>query len=313
MCVTAYFQDGKLYCVSPEQSSAYDATVFLDRGVKYNLLSKEDVLILPIPNFKQTGTFPDVTNNEDYILRMCAGNIYKSDAEQGILVMKKACDMMLKSNIQWQHEDYLHLVKMLYKVGGIEEAEKTENIIDERIIFGHTIKSHKKSVDYMLHIALENCAKLNTNLMQIMGGNSCSAYDAMICDRIFCIDGKDKRFMELPILEDTYCHFSPFIYGLSTMHDRHMRKINDIIAYSNRPLIDDRTDEEKKQYNKWLEKIKQPRTFWIEEKQFYYLKYKHPDICPRSKHAFDKLKRENHDEFLKLINILPDKYKEDIL
>ena len=49
------------------------------------------------------------------------------------------------------------------------------------------------------------------------------------------------------------------------------------------------------------------------KKQFYYLKYKHPDIFPRSKHAFDKLKRENHDEFLKLINILPDKYKEDIL
>lgn len=86
-----------------------------------------------------------------------------------------------------------------------------------------------------------------------------------------------------------------------------------VLVLNNHPLIDDRTDEEKKQYNKWLEKIKQPRTFWIEEKQFYYLKYKHPDICPRSKHAFDKLKRENHDEFLKLINILPDKYKEDIL
>ena len=313
MIITDYFHNGVLYRVTPEGGSPYNALMFISEGTKYSLLSKTDLYNLPIPNFWSESSFPDTKKNEDYILRMCAKNIYKYDPGKGITAMKKACDMMLKSNIKWCHEDYLYLVKMLYKEGRIEEAEKTEDIINKLIPFGNTVQSRKKLVEKMLNIAIKNCALLHTNLLIISGSKACSAYDAMLRNRVFCIDGKDKRFMELPVIrEDSYCNFAAFIYGISKMYDSDGKQIKDIVAYSNRPFIDDRTDEEKENYLAWLNETKKPIQYWVEEKQFYYLKYRHPEICPHSKYAFDKLKRENYAEFAKLISVLPDKYKEYI-
>jgi len=307
--IADYFLNGHLIYVYPSDAHQYDATIFITEQHEYDLLIKEDVLDLPIPNFTKTDSFPEVTKNEDYILRMIASKIRKTDHEYSIIVLRKAVEMMLVSDIGWMHEDYLRLVKWLYQDGYIDEAEKEEKYFDEIIICGHTTKSNDRLKNEVLQKSINNAKELGTDWIFVSAPATRSLNDALYGTRIYSISGKDSRLDRLPIpFPPCNCTFDP-VFPFSKLIDWKMRPILDPISYSRRDHIDDRSDEEKEEYRKLKEKQDLPKVFWKEEKQYYYLKYRFPDICPKSKYAFDKLKREDIESFNKLISVLPDLYK----
>ena len=96
---------------------------------------------------------------------------------------------------------------------------------------------------------IENCHDLKTNLVVASYYFCCDSETAKYRGRVFCIDGKDKRF---PKLTDDVLNcklsFSAFIYGIS-IFEVHTTKA-DPIKFSNRPFVDDRTKTEKETYEK---------------------------------------------------------------
>lgn len=100
---------------------------------------------------------------------------------------------------------------------------------------------------------LERCQHLNTNLVVASYYFCCDSETAKYRGRVFCIDGKDRRF---PKLTDDVLKcklsFSPFIYGVSFFEVYTTKE--DPIKFSNRPFVDDRTLEEKKVFSEKYDK-----------------------------------------------------------
>lgn len=98
-----------------------------------------------------------------------------------------------------------------------------------------------------IRMSLENAKELGTDLVEASYHRGCCGECAKYRGRWFSISGKDKRFPKMPVDYGCTCEgidFSPVIYGIS--EPTYADEIEDIIEYSNRPFVDDRTEEEKK-------------------------------------------------------------------
>ena len=108
--------------------------------------------------------------------------------------------------------------------------------------------------------------------------NGCCEECAKYRGRWFSISGKDKRFPKKPP-ENYGCTcqgltFMPVIYGVS--EPTYCPKKTNIIEYSNRPFVDDRTKKEKENHQHYLDTI-----------------------------AFEKIKNNDKAEYDKLVSALP--------
>lgn len=96
-----------------------------------------------------------------------------------------------------------------------------------------------------IRINLENAKELGTDLVEADYFRGCCGECAKYRKRWFSISGKDKRFPKMPVDYGCTCSgidFSPVIYGIS--EPTYADEIEDIIEYSNRPFVDDRSEEE---------------------------------------------------------------------
>ena len=103
-------------------------------------------------------------------------------------------------------------------------------------------------------INIHNARELSTDLVEADYFNGCCGECAKYRGRWFSISGKDKRFPKMPP-EDYGCtcqglSFYPVIYGIS--EPTSCPKNVNIIKYSNRPFVDDRTEEEKRLHQEYL-------------------------------------------------------------
>lgn len=108
--------------------------------------------------------------------------------------------------------------------------------------------------DNIRNKTLEDAKTLKTDLVEADYFLSCCAECAKYRGRWFSISGKDKRFPKLPKEYKCDCPgliFDPVIYGISIpgVESILKRKIN-IIQFSNRPYWDDRSEQEKENYQK---------------------------------------------------------------
>lgn len=295
--ITSYFENGLLIKVTPEGKHQYESRYIITGGYKYDMLIKKHVELLPIPKFNQEGSFPSVTKSEDYILRMIAGNVRKTNHEQSIIILEKACDMMLASNIGWQQKDFMRLVTWMLQDGRVEESIKYRKLIKEKV---HVIDSSD-----MIKAAIRDASLMKTDLICVTPHKSCSEIESKLSGRIYSISGKDKRFPPMPEFpKDFKCGIYPFIYGINIFHDSSMNKIEDVIGYSNRPFIDERTEQEKLVYQQFIDKQIMEQENYLDGDRYYALKALHPDLCPKSRYAFSKLSVEDHDKYLSLVELV---------
>ena len=168
---------------------------------------------------------------------------------------------------------------------------------------------YKRSLD---KICLDDAKKLNTDLVEATYFLGCCSECAKYRGRWFSISGKDKRFPKMPNMDKCECsgiEFFPAIYGIS--EPVCCPKGIDIISYSNRPFVDDRTQEEKQTHamfkkeneiEEWFEPYRQ-RKLAIKEKdkqQYAWLCKNLPDIAPKSMGGFTRMKNSNSKNFKKL-------------
>ena len=174
---------------------------------------------------------------------------------------------------------------------------------------------------------LEDAKLLETDLVEAGYFLGCCSECAKRRGRVFSLSGEDKRFPKFereygctcqgigftPIsdldLEDDFFNVSTFI-----------NKPVDIIQYSNRPFIDDRTDSEKKIYEMFVKECEANE--WYEpygkrldelnketELQYDWICKNMPEYAPKSKYAFFDMKEINSVEFQKISKLAEDKGK----
>lgn len=138
-------------------------------------------------------------------------------------------------------------------------------------------------------------AKHNSNDLMISGNSgSCCSKCAKFRRRIYSISGNDKRFPKLPTYECT-CNGVPFFVYQDGMMTHFPS--DDIVAYSNRPFIDDRTDEEKRGYQYVLDSRFYEKCIENDRKLYGQLMQQIPDTMPKSFTAFRRMKNSNSKSF----------------
>lgn len=284
---------------------AYDCkNIYLD-NILYDFDKIEDVQKIPVFDCKNPN---DDTNkctellgiyaNLDYFLRIRATQYKKDNLELAIALLKKANELMVNSSIAWQKKDYLRLVNYLRMNQQFDEARQEEDKINK--LFS---PQSKNDISYMaFQQTLEMAKVLETDLVQMSKYYCTCGECAKYHGRIFSISGKDKKFPKLPNEVFIYggihkgCHHTFHAYVDGATIPQCCTK-EEAVAYSNRPFIDDRSEEEKAEYQKKQDE----REMMIKDRENYdKLCEFFPDIAPKSFGGYKKMKNSNSKNFQKI-------------
>ena len=305
-----YFNNGQLCKVTPEEAEyTYNARFINSDGKLYDLHDINDIDKLPIPSFLRCDIFNGygITGSLDYFLKMKAsllrtnGLVNESDH-----LYRRLYLFMAASNNWFLEEDYLCYCKVLLQELRLEEAESEELKIKSYL------KQHGIVKDLSLEIAnltIKNCKKHNTDLVKMSAHCSCCEICNKLQGRVYSLSGSSKIFPKLPemILKTGKVHdgcrhtIEPFfIEYSSTIADKFGNDI-DVIQASTRPYVDDRTEEEKRNYILYTEDKKKRDTQMRDRKEYYRIVYALPDDAPKSFSAYRRMKRTKTKNFLLLM------------
>lgn len=143
--------------------------------------------------------------------------------------------------------------------------------------------------------------KHNSDLVEVSSTPVCCCPEcAKYIGRIYSLTGMDARFPKFPKwLEDTKCahcgiQIYPFIYGFSSP----TYVEGDIFKTSNRPFVDDRTQEDIDYYYKLVNDYEEEQR---DRKDYACLELELSDIAPKSYGAYRRMKKQKTKGYLKLV------------
>lgn len=149
---------------------------------------------------------------------------------------------------------------------------------------------------------VDNCTHLRTRLIIMSYASACSAEEAKYRGRVFSLDGQDKRY---PYLSDEVlrcnlaCH--PFIHGVTSTYDCYGKKY-DPIKFSNRPFIDDRTSEERYNYDRLMQDKKKKDDSLSEylknKKDYEWICKNLPELAPKTQRGYTRMRNNGSEKFL---------------
>ena len=221
----------------------------------YDFNSIEGIEKIPLRKNLRCPKTSGVTGEVYYYLQKKAyaheddGNI-----ELALVCMKKSV-ALLKYSDYFSPDDYYPLIKMLARNGYLDEAKKEKDKIDKynqdlEQEFNNKMNARSKGV----------ASDLRTDLV-IMDAHGCTCPDcAKYQGRVYSISGKSRKFPKLPDFYYTtgFVHkgcshsFWPYIDGVNdpdlaytlSVHPLQNKQYGkNIVAFSNRPFVDDRTEE----------------------------------------------------------------------
>lgn len=269
-------------------------------GQKYDLETLEGIRAIKIPKYSKINGLQSPTENIEYILQRKATEHKKNGRmDLAIECLRKSNEIMPYSNFTWQAKDYLRLVKYLERDGRHVEAQRELEKLQKQHpdIFkssSERIRNGNKSRMLQLSSNGYDYVKFTEHYPTCA---ECSKYQG----RVFSLSGKDKRFPRLPehIIKSGQIHkdckhiMTPYIIELQSPQE-----LRDAILFSNRPLVDSRSDEEKALY----EKQQYETMISIKDRENYYkLCEKLPDIAPKSLSSYRRMKNANTTNYQKLV------------
>lgn len=313
----AYFINGQLTQVRPEPSGSlyenrdvfFNARYIISDGKEYDTEDPESIRTMAAPCFDKPGCSDlGVVGNLVYVMRRKASGLRETGKhDAAIALLKRATEMMPVSEIMWSRRDYMRFPEWLMEYDEPQEAEKAVLSID-------TLLTKEKSK--LFKIMLHNAELLHTDLVEADYFGGCCEECAKYRGRVFSISGKDRRFPKIPTNYVCTCSgisFYPFIFGISVPSYCD----GDIIQYSNRPFVDDRTAIEKEDhfyFRKGAENEKRAEPYLLRErriigydkKQYEKLCAAFPDIAPKSYLGYRRMKKSNSKNYQKLVRIAAD-------
>lgn len=180
-----------------------------------------------------------------------------------------------------------------------EQKTKEQDKISKSITKHLTVKDvdlSDPSFSEMLKCEIKNAKELGTDLLEADYPEPASELEAIYRGRIYSISGSDARFPKLPRkeLRETRINLYPFLYGIS--QPLYCPNGQEII-FSNRPLIDERSDSEKEEYEKIiLDILKKENT----KREYLWLTENLPSIAPKTLSGYSRMKNLNSANFQKL-------------
>ena len=321
--LTSYFKNGLLYKVKPDigdlyenRGEYYNTRFVVLNGEKYDLENEKDIRSLPIPVFDIfCGTDLGVTGNLVYILRMKASHLYEDgEIELALILLRKATDMMPHSKVMWSKKDYLRLSNWLFKIGRITEGQEEAQRIE--CLYSRITQNNKRIVENKMNKLADD---LGTDLFEASYFFNCCDECTKYRGRWYSRSGKDKRFPRKPSIWNCTCpglSYHPVIYGISKpMVNSFLNREVDIIKYSNRPFMIERTEQEIQMKQKEIQHKKEEERLHLEYKHYLdrlnEFESKHreeynlltkliPDDAPKSLGGYTKMKLSNSKNFQKL-------------
>ncbi|MEG2426701.1 MAG: hypothetical protein RSB28_07770, partial [Oscillospiraceae bacterium] len=303
-----YFYNGVVKDIKPKPNGnlydsrelIYNAKFIVSDGSLYNLEDEKSIRSIKIPHFKDNAIGGDlgVTGCLDYDLRMKAGSLRNNGLnELSIILLKKAMEIMQHSAIYWNKKDYMRISHWLYEDGRFDEAEKEEEKINKMF---ENINQPVQLKD----IVVPDYYSKNDDLIEMEYYLSCSPDAALYRGRVFSLYGKDNRFPKLTQeILDTGLSYSYFLYDTcKPIYEIYSNKKIDIIKFSNRPFMDDRTEVEKQNYNDFLIQQKNEIKKESDRKEYYRLKYAFPDMAPKSFGGYRRMKNLNSKTYQNIVS-----------
>lgn len=298
--ITICFENGVLQEIFPSNKyNQYTARFLISDGLKFDLEKAADIKNIPIPKYENLHGFPNISRSIDYVLKRKANDLSKKGFfDLSIICLQKANQLMSRSPICWGKKDYFDIVLELARAGKFEEAKQEKEFIENNYFARYDFLSIHRVT---LQKALDSCRQLGTDLVESDGAPNCNELCAKYRKRVYSISGKDKRFPSMT--NEVYISgliFYPFIEGISRPK---YCSLDNIIEYSNRPFIDDRTDEEKENYKQFSkQRILEERyaTDFLEYCQicdFISL------LCPKSFRSYQEMKFNNTENFQELMQV----------
>lgn len=313
IATTIFFKDGQMYNTIPKNADNwYNAQHLISDGTKYDLESIEGIQSIKVPNFKYQDIFAGygVTGSLDYVLRMKAGNFYnRKEKELCSVCLWKATELMLENKYGgWRKEDYDRLVNWHNALGMFDEARKAEKYLQNHP--NYLGNSFNNLADQIKNSTLENARRFGCDLVAFHDyGHGCCSECSKMTGRVYSISGKNKKFPKLPeyvkqhgnFHEGCRCTMTVFFDRDTEIYYKGER-VNAIKA-SNRPYVDNRTQQEIELYNKYLNLIKNKEKEDADRKEYYSIRELLPDVAPKSFNAYRRMKGQQTDSFKRLVEI----------
>lgn len=300
-----FFEHGQVVKMIPEpEGSYYDydnrgrmncSYRIVSDGRMYDLRDKKSVKSIKVPKYVYVNNNPvsndlGVTGYLEYVLRM--------HPDPSLACLEKACLLMKHSTVGWSRPDYKIIVKEYLRRGNFLKANE----------WSIWIKKHTESLEELSKSAfqrtLDSCRFLNTDLIETTSEKACCEICAKYRSRVFSLSGRDRRFLKFPSDFHFGCLLThPFIEGGCLPVFLNGKDYVDYIEYSNRPLIDDRSDEEISEHISRLESSAK----WdsvepdLNHIIYYYFKPLFPNDFPKSLSGFSKMRNLNSANYQKLM------------
>lgn len=306
-----------------QQFRDYEAN-WLERNYDFNSL--DGVANIPVSKSvprppAPAGRIKTHTGEVYYYLRHKA---YEHEAAGNIglaIACLKKSVAILKCTGFYNPEECYPLVKMLARAGYVEEAYKEKADIDKRCADVHSLAQKRIMTDLNWN--------LNGDLVIMDAHGAACSECAKYQGRVYSLSGKSKLFPKAPdfIIQGRCVHegcshsFCAYEHGISdddlpytlSVHPLKNKKYGaNIVTFSNRPFIDDRTDECKKAAEVFLDKLKkendQKQKYYDamieteakrgqEARDFKWVQEHIPGKCPKNVTGYRRMKTQNTKNF----------------
>lgn len=295
----------------------------------YDLDSAAGIMAIPTKNPPRAPFGGGTAGDIDYYLHNKAYSHEKAgNIDLAILCLIKSNDIRRRGRVVYRKDDYYALVKMLARNGRVEEAYAEKAEIDNFFAVANS-----EDVQIKIQRVLTEAKSSHTDLV-IMNPHGSTCPDcAKYQGRVFSLSGKSKLFPKIPesfyryggIHEGCGHMFFPYIHkvtdplldytlSIQSAVKREYRK--DIVAFSNRPFVDDRTPEDiakarevaqrasleyERQQSYYEHMIENEIRRGEEARAFKWLQQNLPAICPKSLSGFRRMKTQNTKNYQKIV------------
>lgn len=304
-----WYQAGVLFRVDNEPSALYeerdriyDARFIMSDGAAYDLHDPESVRSLPIPQdgrpqLEERFIDMGVTGCLEYVLTRKATKLNGAGmTDAAIEVQRKATELMMQLPSAYPKKDMLRAVRWLKEAGRVEEAAALREEIEAHFAVPYPGKGPhftNENAASMLVRALDDAKRFDTDLLRSCDSGACCASCAMYRRRIFSISGDDARY---PILPSYHCdcggiNFLPVVLPPSAAQ----------LEEAGRPYIDDRSEEERRNYQDVLDRRVYRRRSDEDEDIYYKLRRLFPEDVPKTFAAFLRSRNTDTEKYRQLV------------
>lgn len=279
----------------------------------YDFSSVAGIAAIPGPSeeFKIKESRHDFTGRVEYHL-LSKGEQYKKSKQQELALacFRKANELMPMYGDFYSRDYYERLPRYLRMLRRFDEAREEELRIqrlfggDFRYI-GERFWPAKRRFNLLRSIEI-----MQTDLVQATYTPCCCDQCAKYRGRVYSYSGNDSRFKKLPdflLNSEHNCGISLLAFSLGTSSlgvanggSISAENVQEIIKYSNRKFLDDRTPEELRNFDKACLR----KTADIERKKaradYDWIWEFLPEICPKSFSAYMRIKNAKSEKFAEI-------------